>query len=80
MDFVLSANGLRHRRGSRLPRPPYLVLRPHVNASNVLTERERKSGFPKTLAITHGSSFTGDCARALHDLDVALRELFGPQK
>jgi flavorubredoxin len=35
---------------------------------------------PKTLAIMHGSSFTGDCARALHDLDVALRELFGPQK
>ena len=28
----------------------------------------------------HGSSFTGDCARALGDLDVALRELFGPQK
>ena len=35
---------------------------------------------PKTLAIMHGSSFTGDCARALDDLDVALRELFGPQK
>jgi flavorubredoxin len=35
---------------------------------------------PKTLAIMHGSSFTGDCARALDDLDVALRDLFGPQK
>jgi flavorubredoxin len=35
---------------------------------------------PKTLAIMHGSSFTGDCARALDDLDAALRELFGPQK
>jgi len=35
---------------------------------------------PKTLAIMHGSSFTGDCARALEDLDVALRDLFGPQK
>jgi flavorubredoxin len=35
---------------------------------------------PKTLAIMHGSSFTGDCGRALDDLDVALRELFGPQK
>jgi hypothetical protein len=31
-------------------------------------------------AIMHGSSFTADCARALDDLDVALRELFGPQK
>jgi flavorubredoxin len=35
---------------------------------------------PKTLAIMHGSSFTGDCARALDDLDVALRELFGPRE
>jgi hypothetical protein len=35
---------------------------------------------PKTLAIMHGSSFTGDCARALDDLNVALREVFGPQK
>ncbi len=35
---------------------------------------------PNTLAIMHGSSFTGDCARALGDLDVALRDLFGPQK
>ena len=33
---------------------------------------------PKTLAIMHGSSFTGDCAQALDDLDVALRDLFGP--
>ena len=30
---------------------------------------------PKTLAIMHGSSFTGDCARALDDLDVVLREV-----
>lgn len=35
---------------------------------------------PKTLAIMHGSSFTGDCAQALHDLDTALCDLFGPQK
>ena len=35
---------------------------------------------PKTLAIMHGSSFTGDGAQALGDLDVALRDLFGPQK
>jgi hypothetical protein len=32
---------------------------------------------PKTLAIMHGSSFTGDCARALDDLNVVLREVFG---
>ncbi len=35
---------------------------------------------PKTLAIMHGSSFTGDCARALDDLDVMYREVFGPRK
>jgi len=35
---------------------------------------------PKTLAIMHGSSFAGDCAGALDDLNVALREVFGPQK
>ena len=35
---------------------------------------------PKTLAIMHGSSFTGDCTRALDDLNVALREVFGQQK
>jgi len=35
---------------------------------------------PITLAIMHGSSFTGDCARALDDFDAALRDVFGPQK
>ena len=34
---------------------------------------------PKTLAIMHGSAYTGDCARALDELDVVLRELFGPR-
>ncbi len=35
---------------------------------------------PKTLAIMHGSSFTGDCVQALDDLNVAYREVFGRQK
>jgi flavorubredoxin len=35
---------------------------------------------PKTLAIMHGSSFTGDCARALGDLDVVLREVYGQRQ
>jgi flavorubredoxin len=35
---------------------------------------------PKTLAIMHGSSFTGECTRALEDFDAVLRELFGPQE
>jgi len=32
---------------------------------------------PRTLAIMHGSSFTGDCAKALEDLNVAMRDVFG---
>jgi len=32
---------------------------------------------PKTLAVMHGSSFTGDCCRALEDLHTAFREVFG---
>jgi flavorubredoxin len=34
---------------------------------------------PRTLAIMHGSSFTGDCARALDDFNMVLREVFGPR-
>jgi flavorubredoxin len=32
---------------------------------------------PNMLAVMHGSSFTGDCARALGDLDGVYREVFG---
>jgi flavorubredoxin len=32
---------------------------------------------PKTLAIMHGSSFTGDCAKMLLNIDALFRELFG---
>jgi flavorubredoxin len=32
---------------------------------------------PTTLAIMHSSSFTGDCARALCDLNAVYREVFG---
>jgi len=35
---------------------------------------------PKTLAIMHGSSFTGDCVRALDDLNMAFREVFGRER
>jgi flavorubredoxin len=35
---------------------------------------------PKTLAIMHGSSFTGDCARALGDMNAMYREVFGREK
>ncbi len=32
---------------------------------------------PKTLATMHGSSFFGDCAKALRDLDGVMREVWG---
>jgi flavorubredoxin len=35
---------------------------------------------PTTLAIMHGSSFAGDCARALVDLNAVYREVFGREK
>ena len=32
---------------------------------------------PKTLAAMHGSTFVGDGARALRDLDAIVREVLG---
>ncbi|HEV2282485.1 MAG TPA: MBL fold metallo-hydrolase [bacterium] len=32
---------------------------------------------PRTLAAMHGSTFVGDGAQALRDLDIVLREVFG---
>ena len=34
---------------------------------------------PQMLATMHGSSVRGDCAQALRDLDVALKDVFGRQ-
>jgi flavorubredoxin len=34
---------------------------------------------PEILAIMHGSSFSGNGEQALRDLDVAIREVFGPE-
>jgi hypothetical protein len=32
---------------------------------------------PKTLATMHGSSFVGDCSKALIDLDSVMKEIWG---
>jgi len=52
---------------------------PHtpLTAQNLKKLAELK---PKTLAIMHGSSFTGDCAQALDDLNVMLYEVFGARR
>jgi flavorubredoxin len=34
---------------------------------------------PKTLATMHGASYNGDCAAALRDYGVVLREILGPE-
>jgi flavorubredoxin len=46
----------------------------HITAQNL---KKLAALNPKTLAVMHGSSFTGDCSSALDDLNVALRETFG---
>jgi flavorubredoxin len=46
----------------------------HITAQNLKKLADLK---PKTLAVMHGSSFTGDCASALSDMNVVLREVFG---
>jgi len=55
------------------------ILADYVPYSPLVTQNLKKLAAlqPKTLAIMHGSSFTGDCASALGDLDVALRDVFG---
>jgi flavorubredoxin len=35
---------------------------------------------PKTLAVMHGSSFSGDAARLLRDLDPVLRDVFAAER
>jgi hypothetical protein len=32
---------------------------------------------PKTLATMHGSSYFGDCSKALMELDVVMKEVWG---
>jgi flavorubredoxin len=34
---------------------------------------------PRTLAVMHGSSFSGDCARALRELATVMAEVLGPK-
>lgn len=35
---------------------------------------------PETMAIMHGSSYSGNCDKLLNDLDPVLKEVFGGQK
>jgi flavorubredoxin len=55
------------------------ILAEYVPYSPLTSQNFRKLAAlqPRTLAIMHGSSFSGDGARALQDLDVAFRDVFG---
>jgi hypothetical protein len=35
---------------------------------------------PKTLVTMHGSSFFGDCSKALTDLNGVMKEVWGEKK
>jgi flavorubredoxin len=58
------------------------VLAEYVPYTRMTAENLKKLADlkPDTLAIMHGSSFTGDCVQALDDLNVMLREVFGEKK
>lgn len=47
----------------------------HHNTARMLHELAALQ--PKTLATMHGSSFHGDCAKALLDLDLVMKEVLG---
>jgi flavorubredoxin len=57
------------------------ILADYVPYTPLTTQNVKKLANlkPKTLAIMHGSSFTGDRAQAPDDLNVMLREVFGQQ-
>src|SRR5947209_7400472 len=58
------------------------VLADYVPYTSLTAKNLRKLANlnPKTLAIMHGSSFTGDCSRALGELDTAFREVFSGER
>ena len=47
----------------------------HHNTPRMLQELAALQ--PKTLATMHGSSYHGDCAKALLDLDIVMKEVLG---
>jgi len=48
------------------------------NTSNLLNSLAELQ--PKTLAIMHGSSYFGDCNKALLDLNIVMKEIWGNKK
>ena len=67
-----------HRRRHRRRRPARPRTCSASTAPRAPTRRRRSGGWPtsrrRTLALMHGSSFTGDCAAALHALADDYRD------
>lgn len=55
---------------------PLMDYMPYTPNTRILLEG-LASLKPRTLATMHGSSFTGDCAKALIDLDGVMKETLG---
>ena len=64
---------LEYEKGPLMEYTPYTDKT--SNLLNSLAELQ-----PKTLAIMHGSSYFGDCNKALIDLNIVMKEIWGNKK
>ena len=57
-----------------MQRSPFAYYMPYTPQSGKIL-RSLADLAPRTLATMHGSSFNGDCAKALLDFDVVMQEV-----
>jgi len=57
---------------------PFAGYVPYTHRTKVMLEGLAALN-PRTLAIMHGSSYSGDCAQALRDLAVVFKDVLGPE-
>jgi len=55
---------------------PLMEYTPYTNNTSKLLNSLAELQ-PKTLAAMHGSSYYGDCSKALKDLDLVMKEIWG---
>lgn len=55
---------------------PLMQYTPYTNSTSKLLNSLAELK-PKTLAIMHGSAYFGDCHKALIDLDLVMKEIWG---
>jgi flavorubredoxin len=64
------------RAGQSSPLPDYM---PYTHKTKGMLQQLADLK-PATLAIMHGSSYKGDCAKALQELDGIMKEELGPEQ